>query len=365
MKQTDDFEDNSGGLPIMAMALGVSFFVLVILAVVILANKDNSKKNKTPAVTTSVEESAPLKDDETGTAIGNSKLTADDLDIWDMYPQTEEETQEKSSEKKEAETETSTGDPLDDGKHILITYQDGSDEWVQINPYWDKNTYDFTNLVSNNGKLKYYSDGKKISYLGVDISRYQKDVDFSSLKADGIEYVMIRLGARGYKTGALQLDEYFAANLQGAKDAGLDIGIYFYSQAVSVVEAQEEADLVIANLKDQKITYPVAFDMEFVENDTSRVETLSKDERTAISIAFLSKIQAAGYIPMLYGNTEWLMKRVDLSKMTDYCVWLSEEADIPKYPYTYEMWQYTKQGTVNGIEGFADLNISFVDYTAR
>ena len=176
---------------------------------------------------------------------------------------------------------------------------------------------------------------------------------------------MIRLGARGYKTGALQLDEYFTQNLQGAKDAGLDIGIYFYSQAVSTAEAQEEAALVIDNLKDQKITYPIAFDMEFVENDTSRVVTLSRDERTAISLAFLSKIQEAGYIPMLYGNTEWLVKRIDLSKLKDYSIWLAEEADIPKYPYTYEMWQYTKQGSISGIEGFADMNISFVDYSAR
>ena len=365
MKQTDDFEDNSGGMPIIYMALGVSFFVLVIMAVVVMSNKDNRKKSAVPVTTTSVEESGKERETDSEVGIVKGKITADDLDIWDMYPQTEEETKEKTSSKAESETETSGTDSRDDGKHLLIHYSDGSSEWVQINPYWEKNNYDFTNLVSNNGKLKYYSDGKKISYLGVDISRYQKEVDFASLKAEGVEYVMIRLGARGYKTGALQLDEYFTQNLQGAKDAGLDIGIYFYSQAVSTAEAQEEAALVIDNLKDQKITYPIAFDMEFVENDTSRVETLSRDERTAISLAFLSKIQEAGYIPMLYGNTEWLVKRIDLSKLKDYSIWLAEEADIPKYPYTYEMWQYTKQGSISGIEGFADMNISFVDYSAR
>ncbi|MGN0156989.1 MAG: glycoside hydrolase family 25 protein [Lachnospiraceae bacterium] len=362
MRQTDDFEDKSGGMPIIYMALGVSFFVLLVMAIVIVSN--GGKKNRNTAAVASVEEIKTTQQ-ESEFVPGTDKRTAADLDFWDMYPETEEETKEEKKEEKTEESESTAENSLDDGKHIQIVYSDGSDEWVAINPYWEKNTYDFTNMVSNNGKLKYYSDGKKISYLGVDISRYQKDVDFSSLKEDGIEFVMIRLGARGYKTGALQLDEYFKQNIEGAINAGLDVGVYFYSQAVTQEEAIEEANIVIDNLKDYKIVYPVALDMEFVENDNARVETLSKDERTVISAAFLNRIQEAGYVPMLYGNTEWLLKRINLTKFDSSCIWLSEEADIPKYPYRYEMWQYTKQGTVSGIDGFVDLNISFVDYSAR
>ncbi len=105
--------------------------------------------------------------------------------------------------------------------------------------------------------------------------------------------------------------------------------------------------------------------MEFVENDKARVETLSRDERTVIAQAFLNRIKEAGYIPMIYGNKEWLIKRIDLSKLSEYSIWLSDEADIPDYPYQYEMWQYTKQGVISGIDGFADMNICFVDYSAR
>ena len=359
MRQTDDFEDNSGGLPIIYMALGVSLFILVVLGIVLAMNKKPTRQTKPIAV---VEESS--EDEEASSDLAYSdKRTADDLDIWNMYP---EETEEESTEEEtEDEEETTTEQSMDDGKHFQIVYSDGSEEWVQINPYMEKNTYDFTNLVSNDGKMKYYSDGKKISYLGVDISRYQKEVDFEALKSDGIEFVMIRVGARGYKTGEIQLDEYFQENIKKASEAGLDIGVYFFSQAVTQEEAVEEAQLVLDNIKDYEILYPIAYDMEFIENDTARVETLTRDERTAVAAAFLNHINNAGYTPMLYGDTEWLVKRIDVAKFNASCIWLAEEADIPKYPYRYEMWQYTTQGQVRGIDGFVDLNISFVDYSAR
>lgn len=357
MRQTDDFEDNSGGLPIIYMALGVSVFILVVLGIVLTVNK-KPVKNTRPVMI--VEESS---EEESSERIVPDKRTADDLDIWNMYPEeTEEETTEEESE---TEEETTTEESKDDGNHIQIVYSDGTEEWVKINPYMEKNTYDFTNLVSNDGKMKYYSDGKKISYLGVDISRYQKDVDFEALKSDGIDFVMLRVGARGYKTGEIQIDEYFHENIKKASEAGLDIGVYFFSQAVTQEEAIEEAQLVLDNIKEYEILYPIAYDMEFIENDTARVETLTRDERTTVAAAFLNHINNSGYTPMLYGDTEWLVKRIDVAKFNASCIWLAEEADIPKYPYRYEMWQYTTQGQVRGINGFVDLNISFVDYSAR
>ena len=357
MRQTDDFEDNSGGLPIIYMALGVSVFILAVLGIVLAINKKPVRNTKPVVV---VEESSEENSSE---LIASDKRTADDLDIWNMYP---EETEEEATEaESETEEETTTEESKDDGNHIQIVYSDGSEEWVKINPYMEKNTYDFTNLVSNDGKMKYYSDGKKISYLGVDISRYQKDVDFEALKSDGIDFVMLRVGARGYKTGEIQIDEYFHENIKKATEAGLDIGVYFFSQAVTQEEAIEEAQLVLDNIKEYEILYPIAYDMEFIENDTARVETLTRDERTTVAAAFLNHINNAGYTPMLYGDTEWLVKRIDVAKFNASCIWLAEEADIPKYPYRYEMWQYTTQGQVRGINGFVDLNISFVDYSAR
>ena len=361
MRQTNDFEDKSGGLPIIYMALGVSVFVLAVLGIVLAANKKPSKKNTYINPVMTAEESNE-ESDSADLADSYGKRTADELDIWDMYPEEEEEIEDEE----ETTTEESTTEASkDDGNHVKITYSDGSEEWVQINPYWEKNTYDFTNLVSNDGMLKYYSDGKKISYLGVDISRYQGEVDFEEVKEEGIDFVMIRLGARGYKTGELQLDEYYLENIKKATEAGLDIGVYFYSQAISVEEAVEEAQLVLDNIKEYKVLYPIAYDMEFIENDAARVETLTRDERTVIAAAFVNHIKAAGYTPMIYGDTEWLIKRIDVSQFKESCIWLSEEADIPKYPYRYEMWQYTKQGQIDGIDGLVDLNISFVDYSAR
>ena len=357
MRQTDDFEDNSGGLPIIYMALGVSVFILVVLGIVLAINKKPVRNTRPVMLAEESREESSLE------LTSSDKRTADDLDIWNMYPEeTEEETTETESE---SEEETTTEESKDDGNHIQIVYSDGTEEWVRINPYMEKNTYDFTNLVSNDGKMKYYTDGKKISYLGVDISRYQKDVNFEALKSDGIEFVMLRVGARGYKTGEIQIDEYFHENIKKATEAGLDIGVYFFSQAVTREEAIEEAQLVLDNIKEYEILYPIAYDMEFIENDTARVETLTRDERTTVAAAFLNHINNAGYTPMLYGDTEWLVKRIDVAKFNASCIWLAEEADIPKYPYRYEMWQYTTQGQVRGINGFVDLNISFVDYSAR
>lgn len=359
MRQTNDFEDNSGGLPIIYMALGVSFFILAVLGIVIAVNKkpQRNNDNRVHAVIESVEE-------ESTEAVYESKRTADQLDIWDMYP-VEKEKETASEEETTTEEETSTEELNKEDTHFLITHADGTEEWVKINPYWEKNTYDFTNAISNDGHMDYYADGKKVSYLGVDISRYQKDIDFELLKADGIEFIMIRVGARGYKTGELQLDEYFLENIKGATEVGIDVGVYFYSQAINSQEALEEATMVLDNIKEYKVTYPIAFDMEFVDNDTCRVETLTNDERTAIAATFLNHVKAAGYTPMLYGNPEWLVKRIDMSKFKESDIWLAEEADLPKFPYRYEMWQYTKQGQVQGINGYVDLNISFVDYSAR
>jgi GH25 family lysozyme M1 (1,4-beta-N-acetylmuramidase) len=113
---------------------------------------------------------------------------------------------------------------------------------------------------------------------------------------------------------------------------------------------------------DYEISYPVAFDMEYVDNDTARVEALSKEEKTKIAITFLDTVKATGYIPMVYGDKEWLIKRVDLSKLKDYDVWLSQPGDIPDYPYQFTMWQYDDNASVDGIAQRTNLSISFVDY---
>lgn len=367
MRMDDEFDDGNGGMPIIYMALGVSLFILLVLGIVIAVNKKDTNEHKThinSEVTPVVQVTVPETEENV------KKPVASDLDIWDMYPEepsrVTDKVQAQVTEEVERITPTPEEEPdYDDGKHVEIKYSDGSSEWIAINEKLEKNNYDFTNLVDSGGKLKYYSDGKNVSFLGIDVSRYQKEIDFDQVKDQGIDFVMIRVGARGYKTGTLTLDEYFEENLNKATEAGLDVGLYFYSQAISTQEAAEEATMVINAIGEHKINYPIAIDMEMVDNDMSRVETLSKDERTVITAAFVNAIKDAGYRPMIYGNKEWLLKRIDTSKFTQSSIWLAQDDDIPDYPYTYDMWQYTTDGSVYGVNGPVDMNICFVDYNAQ
>ncbi len=289
--------------------------------------------------------------------------TAQDLDIWDMYPEVEESTEEPTEEVITSEPEKK--DPSTDGQHTKITYADGTEEWVSINNYLSKHSYDFTCLVLEGVVMKYYEDGRKTSYMGVDISKYQDYVDFTALKKAGVEFVMIRLGARGYESGALTIDDYFRDNIKRASDSGLSVGVYFYSQAITEEEAEEEARLVLDTLHDYTIDYPVAFVMEYVTNDHCRVEEVKKSDKTAIARKFLTTVRDAGYNTMLYGTKEWLIKEIDLSRLTEFDTWLAQSEDIPDYPYRFSMWQYTTKGKIDGIAGDANLNISFIDYTAK
>ena len=370
MRQTYDYEDHSGGLPLIYMALAVSAFVLMILVLVVTMNKNNGPS---PAYMAAMQEKEEQKASEESKETSVSEyelggdLVAGDLDFWDMYPEEEEKektTEEKESQDTETEEEEEKG-PGEDGKHVEVVLRDGTSEWISINPYWKKNTYDYANLVSKNNMLHYYSDGKQVSYLGVDLSKYQKKVDFAAIQNEGIDFCMLRVGARGYESGLIQEDEKFQEFLSGAEAVGMPVGLYFFSQAVTEAEAIEEADYVISKIGEHKVTYPIAFDMEFIENDNSRIETLTKTEKSNIALAFLKRIEEAGYVGMLYGNKEWLLKRIELHRFDDYDIWLAQEDDTPDYPYMYSMWQYTRQGEIYGIDGYVDLNISFVDYSAR
>lgn len=378
-----DYEDHHGRINIGTMIIVVSVFILAILLIVVLLNQEKPAKQPVAVMPTETEEDTT---DEfgyptTSQLVNDSALKPDDLDFWEMYPEEESvapdvaDDKEKenakneleSSEESEEETdeETEKKDPMDDGRHTLIEYSDGTTEWVVISPYLTKNTYDFSKLVSNDEQLKYTENGKQVSFLGVDISKYQGEVDFYQLKDAGVDYVMLRVGARGYGSGKIIMDEYFANNMQKATEAGLDIGVYFYSQAVTQEEAIEEANVVLQSINGYTLQYPIAFDMEYVENDTARVEALTRADKTAITKVFLDTVQAAGYRGMIYGNKEWLIKRIDLTKLTEYDVWLSQEKDIPDYPYKFAMWQYTTSAKIEGIEGYADLNVCFIDYSAK
>ncbi len=364
MRMPDDFDDHSGLTPTVAKATGaVAAFVAVILILVLAMNNKRDEKIGSgqydiKAAAGPVSESVPYPDVEE--LIVDSDFHPKDLDFWGMYPEPTAGPEATATPPPSEET-----DPAKDGKHTLVQYADGSEEWVLISPYLPKHEYDFTKLVCQSNLMKYYEDSKKTSYVGVDISKFQDYVDFVKVKKAGIDFVMLRVGARGYGTGQLIMDEYFNDNLKRATDAGLDVGVYFFSQAVTTAEAVEEANMVIASLGEYQISYPVAFDMELIENDAARTDGLTKKERTEITKAFLDTVAASGYKTMIYGNKEWLIKEIDMSKLTAYDVWLSQAADIPDYPYKFGMWQYSFQGSVDGIVGYVNMNISFINYSEK
>lgn len=361
MKLPDEYDDSPKiGMTVIKMIIGVTVFMVTILVLVLIMNKKN---HNTQSESSSMAFAVTEGDGGMGKEepIKSGTLSPDDFDFWDLYP---EETVETAVRETEV-VEKVKNDPATDGKHTLVTNSLGEEEWVLISPYLPKNDYDYTKLVCQSDIMKYFIDGKQVSYVGADLSKYQDYVDFVKLKKAGIDFVMLRVGSRGYGSGQLSIDDYYLDNIKRATDAGLDIGLYFYSQAISADEAVEEANLVLSNIGDYKITYPIAIDMELVVNDSSRIENLTREEKTTITKKFLETIKNAGYLPMIYGNKEWLIKKIDLSKLTDYDVWLSQPGDIPDYPYKFTMWQYSTTTSIDGIAGYANMNLSFIDYSEK
>lgn len=367
MRLPDEYDDSQRMSPVVVTALIAVIFFVAVVVIFILSGDDGRKGTKTQTQTDSVASQGRSGVIRSETAVTSGTLKPDDLEFWSMFADGSESGDESGSmNESSAETETQPqDDPATDGKHTLVRYNDGSEEWVLINPYLQKHGYDFTRLVCQADLMKYFVNGKQASFVGIDVSKYQENLDFGRLKKAGIQFVMIRLGARGYGSGLLSLDDKFDEHMKKATEAGLDVGVYFSSQAINEDEAVEEANMVIEHLADYKISYPVAFDMGFVVNDTARTDKLSKAQKTAVTKKFLETVRDAGFQAILYGDKEWLIKEIDLSKLKEYDVWLSQIGDIPDYPYRFSMWQYKNDVVLDGIDDAVNLNISFVDYREK
>lgn len=203
-----------------------------------------------------------------------------------------------------------------------------------------------------------YEGAEKRGRMGVDVSVYQKEIDWQAAAADGVEFAILRLGYRGYSEGGLFPDKYFEQNLQGALDAGLEVGIYFFSQAITPEEAEEEAAYILETLAGRPLTYPVAFDWEpITPGKDARTDNLDGETLTRCAAAFCKKIEEAGYTPAVYFNQSMGYFLYDLRELTDWCLWLAEYDTQPDFYYHFDLWQYTHTGQVNGIEGDVDLDL--------
>ena len=235
--------------------------------------------------------------------------------------------------------------------------------YAPIDPKLPKNSYDFTALSYKDDIAQYADKNGIVGKVGIDVSRYQKTIDWQKVKASGISYAFLRAGYRGYDSGKMMEDEQYATNLKEASKVGMDLGVYFYSQAINTQEAIEEAEFVLNSIKDHSIRYPIVFDMEDVGSDTARTANLTPKQITDITVAFCEKIKEAGYTPMIYGNIEWMMDHLELERVTAYQKWFAQYYYKPFFPYEFQIWQYSSTGNVPGIEGDVDLNLCFADYT--
>ncbi|MBP9995727.1 MAG: glycoside hydrolase family 25 protein [Lachnospiraceae bacterium] len=197
--------------------------------------------------------------------------------------------------------------------------------------------------------------------FGIDVSKYNGDIDWAKVKGDGVGFAIVRAGYRGSSSGSIVVDPYFAANMQKANEAGVPVGVYFFTQAVNTVEAVEEASAVLTLIKDYDITYPVFIDTEGA-GGAGRADAVEVADRSAICQAFCETIRSGGYTAGIYASKNWFNNRLDITKLSgDNVTWLAEYADAPSYGGTYQMWQYSSAGRINGIEGRVDMNLSYLD----
>lgn len=254
---------------------------------------------------------------------------------------TEEPSQEPTLRPTQAPTEEPTEAPTEPEPTLLP---------IALNPF---------------GPLDFQFDGRYLKCLrtesvtGIDVSSHQQQIDWAKVKASGVEFAMIRIGFRGYESGKLSLDEYAEANLAGAAEAGLDIGVYFFSQALNTQEAEAEVKFVLDTIKDYQITMPVVYDWETVADEDARSHGMDARTLTDCSLTFLQGIEEAGYTPMLYFNSYQSQHLLYLEELQEYDFWLAMYTKRMDFPYQVKMWQYTDKGSVPGISGPADINIYF------
>ena len=195
---------------------------------------------------------------------------------------------------------------------------------------------------------------------GIDVSKYQGNIDWGAVAASGINFAIIRVGYRGSSSGALVQDPYFKKNISGATKAGIKVGLYFFTQAVNEAEAVEEASMAMSLASGYKVTYPIFIDTESASG--GRANGLSKSARTAVVKAFCQTVRNGGYKAGVYASKSWYANQLNASALNGYCIWVAQYNSSCTYSVKYDMWQYSSKGSVSGIKGNVDMNISYTGY---
>ncbi|MEE1113844.1 MAG: GH25 family lysozyme [Eubacterium sp.] len=218
-----------------------------------------------------------------------------------------------------------------------------------------------TNAFMREGNIISYTDENFTSEVGVDVSEYSGTIDWEALKAQGFQFAFIRIGYRGYgEDGTLNLDPAYTENIQNAKAAGFEVGVYFFAQAINEEEAAEEAAFVLEQLGDTELDLPIVYDPENIEGTEARTDGLTREQFTANTAAFCKAITDAGYDTAFYCNLTWQTLHLNLSQLADYPIWYADSSEKPQTPDMFEFWQYAESVTLDGIEGSFDLNIRLI-----
>ena len=222
--------------------------------------------------------------------------------------------------------------------------------------------YDWERMNGDN-QFWVYEDDNYTSEIGIDVSVHNEEIDWEKVKDAGVKFAFVRCGYRGYETGQVHEDVLYHQNMKGASEAGIDLGVYFFSQAKTAEEAEEEARFVLYEMKDYIIRLPVCYDMEEV-TDHDRIIDLTTEERTEIARAFCKVIEDAGYIPIVYGSENWLTYKINMADLQDdYPFWLASYHKVSvstDFPFIFDIWQYNNTGEIPGIDKDTDLNIRFI-----
>ena len=237
--------------------------------------------------------------------------------------------------------------------------------WRTVNGktyYYDQYTNQPVKGIQSIDNKLYYFDANGVQQnatFGIDVSKYQSSIDWEQVKTAGVKFVIIHIGYRGYGSGALVLDPMFEQHFTNARNAGLKVGVYFFSQAVNEEEAREEAMGCAYVLNGRKLDYPIYFDTEASGGKNGRADGLGVEDRTKCAIAFCEEVKAQGYKPGVYASTLWFRQRVDLSRLTGYSIW-NAHYGVASSPISCDMWQGSCTARIPGYGGQIDVNISYV-----
>lgn len=197
------------------------------------------------------------------------------------------------------------------------------------------------------------------SKKGIDVSEYQGKIDWAKVKESGVDFAFIRAGYRGYVSGKLVEDEQYINNVKGCIENDIEVGVYYFSQAITEEEIEEEVDTMLVAIAEYEVTGPIVIDIEKVDSNNSRGNDLSRDDRTRLVLHFCDYVRSKGYEPMIYGNTYSFFEMLDIDQVHNEKIWYAFYDTYLYYPYKLDIWQYSAKMSVPGIDGDVDMDIMF------